>query len=97
MIAPWPHESPYKDSINNLHAAIGSQMQKDMVSGFFATKQGLVRGAVAYKQAVDEVIRQALADLDVLIADLDYNHSATKKARNIRDDLAAIIDESARP
>lgn len=97
MIPTWPHESPYKDSINNLHAAIDSQMQKDMVSGFFATKQGLVRGAVAYKQAVDEVIRQALADLDALIADLDYNHSATKKARNIRDDLAAIIDESARP
>jgi len=58
--------------------------------------------AVRLRDAIDiavmqDAVAKAVADLDYLVVCLYDNPRQAGRAQNIRDDLAALIDESERP
>ena len=95
MIAPWPQKPRY--NTEKLREAINARAQADALADFIAATYKSTREATERLQEMRDAVTQAVTDIDALLAGLDTYSSTAKKARNIRDDLAAVIDESARP
>lgn len=94
MIAPWPTK-PRKTK--RLREAINTTAQTNALAEFMASTCASNREAEARLQAMRDTVTKAVTDIDALLASLDtYSHTA-KQTRDIRDNLAAIIDESRRP
>lgn len=94
MIAPWPPKPRY--NTKKLREAVTARAQADALADFIAAAYKSAREAVERLQAMQGAVAKALADIDRLrstqAADITNQHLT-----NIRDDLAAVLDESARP
>lgn len=94
MIAPWPPKPRY--NTKKLREAVNARAQADALAGFVASMSASAREAVERLQAMQDAVAKALADIDRLrstqAADITNQHLT-----NIRDDLEAVLDESARP
>lgn len=94
MIATWPPKPRYKT--RRLRKAIDTTQHADALAGFMASMCASSREADERLQAMRDAIAKAVTDIDRLrvdkTADVMNRHLA-----DIRDDLAAVIDESARP
>ena len=94
MIAPWPPKPRY--NTKKLREAVNARAQADALADFIAAAYKSAREAVERLQAMQDAVAKALADIDSLrstqAADITNQHLT-----NIRDDLAAVLDESARP
>ena len=94
MIAPWPPTPRY--NTKKLREAVNARAQADALADFIAAAYKSAREAVERLQAMQDAVAKALADIDRLrstqAADITNQHLT-----NIRDDLAAVLDESARP
>ena len=93
MIAPWPPKPRYK-AAKRIREAINSRAQTDALAAFMASTYASTREAALRLQEMRDAVTQAVTDIDALLAGLDTYSSTAKQARNIRDDLAAVIDES---
>lgn len=93
MIAPWPPKPRYKTK--RLREAVNARAQTDALADFIASTYKSSREAAERLQEMRGLIEKALADIDSLrgeqVADVTNRHLT-----NIRDDLAAVIDESDR-
>lgn len=96
MIAPWPPKPRYEGA-KRLREAINARAQADALADFVASTYASSREAALRLQEMRDAVTQAVTDIDALLAGLDTYSRTAKQARNIRDDLAAVIDESARP
>lgn len=94
MIAPWPPKPRY--NTKKLREAVNARAQADALADFIAAAYKSAREAVERLQTMQGAVAKALADIDRLrstqAADITNQHLT-----NIRDDLAAVLDESARP
>lgn len=94
MIAPWPPKPRY--NTKKLREAINARAQAAALADFVAATYKSSREAIERLQIMRNAIEKALADIDSLrstqAADVTNRHLT-----NIRDDLAAVIDESAHP
>ena len=95
MIAPWPPKPRHKGA-KRLREASNARAQTDALVEFMASTYVSTREAALRLQAMRDAITQAITDIDSLrgtqAADITNRHLT-----NIRDDLAAVIDESDRP
>jgi hypothetical protein len=96
MIAPWPRKSPHAKAAKRLREAVNARAQTDALADFVASTYVSTREATARLQAMQAAVAKALADIDALRSTQTDNVSNTHLT-NIRDDLAAILDESDRP
>lgn len=94
MIAPWPPKPRYKTK--RLRKAINAQAQENALADFVASTYVSTREASTRLQAMRDTVTKALTDLEALLADLDTYSRTAEQARDIRDSLAAVIDESGR-
>lgn len=94
MTPTWPPKPRY--NTKNLREAVNARAQADALADFIAAAYKSAREAVERLQAMQDAVAKALADIDRLrstqAADITNQHLT-----NIRDDLAAVLDESARP
>ena len=94
MIPTWPPKPRY--NTKKLREAVNARAQADALADFIAAAYKSAREAVERLQAMQDAVAKALADIDRLrstqAADITNQHLT-----NIRDDLAAVLDESARP
>lgn len=97
MIAPWPRKSPHAKAAKRLREAVNARAQTDVLADFVASTYVSTRESIARLQEMRDAVTAAVTDIDALLAGLDAYSRTAKQARNIRDDLAAVIDESARP
>lgn len=95
MIAPWPPKPSY--NTKKLREAVNARAQADALADFIAATYKSAREAAERLQEMRNAVTQAVTDIDALLAGLDTYSRTAKQARNIRDDLAAVLDESARP
>ena len=95
MIAPWPPKPRYKTK--RLREAINTEAQTNALTDFMASTYASIREASARLQEMRDTVTKAVTDIDALLAGLDTYSSTAKQARDIRDNLAAVIDESGRP
>jgi hypothetical protein len=95
MIAPWPPKPRYKTK--RLREAINTAAQTNALTDFMASTYVSSREASARLQEMRDTVTKAVTDIDALLAGLDTYSRTAKQARDIRDDLAAVIDESGRP
>lgn len=95
MIAPLPRKSPHAKAAKRLRDAINTTAHTDALANFVASTYVSTREATARLQAMQDAVAKALADIDALrstqTADITNRHLT-----NIRDDLAAVIDERPR-
>lgn len=96
MIAPWPRKSPHAKATKRLRDAINTTAHTDALADFIASAYVSTREATARLQAMQDAVAKALADIDALRSTQADNVSNTHLT-NIRDELAALIDESVRP
>jgi hypothetical protein len=93
MIAPWPPKPRY--NTKRLREAINARAQADALADFIAATYKSTREAAERLQEMRDAINKAIADIDSLrsdkAADITNQHLT-----NIRDDIAAVIDESGR-
>lgn len=94
MIPTWPPKP--RHNTKPLREAVTARAQTDALADFVASTYVSTREAVARLQEMRDAVTQAVTDIDALLAGLDTYSSTAKQARNIRDDLAAVIDESGR-
>jgi len=94
MIAP--RKSPHAKAAKRLREAVNARAQTDALAGFVASTSASAREAVERLQAMQDAVAKAVADLDYLAICLYDNPRQAGRAQNIRDDLAAVIDESGR-
>lgn len=94
MNATWPPKPRY--NTKKLREAVNARAQADALADFIAAAYKSAREAVERLQAMQGAVAKALADIDRLrstqAADITNQHLT-----NIRDDLAAVLDESDRP
>ena len=94
MIPTWPPKPRY--DTKRLREAVNARAQADALADFIAAAYKSAREAVERLQAMQDAVAKALADIDRLrstqAADITNQHLT-----NIRDDIAAVLDESARP
>lgn len=94
MIAPWPPKPRY--NTKKLRESVNARAQADALADFIAAAYKSTRETAERLQAMQDAVAKALADIDRLrddkTADITNQHLT-----NIRDDLAAVLDESARP
>lgn len=95
MIPTWPPKPRYKAE-KRLREAVNARAQTDALADFIASTYVSTREAIERLQAMQDAVAKALADIDALRSTQTDNVSNTHLT-NIRDDLAALIDESARP
>lgn len=95
MTPTWPPKP--RHNTKKLREAINARTQTDALADFVASTYASTREAALRLQEMRDAVTQAVTDIDALLAGLDTYSSTAKKARNIRDDLAAVIDESDRP
>lgn len=93
MIPTWPQKPRY--NTKKLREAINARAQADALADFIASTYANAREARERLQEIRDAIEKAIADIDSLRApqavDITNRHLT-----NIRDDLAAAIDESPR-
>lgn len=94
MIAPWPPKPRY--NTKKLREAVNARAQADALADFIAAAYKSAREAVERLQAMQDAVAKALADIDALRSTQADDISNTHLT-NIRDDLAAVLDESGRP
>lgn len=94
MIAPWPPKPRYKTK--RLREAISVTVKANALAEFVASMYVSSREATERLHDMQEVITKAIADIDALLAGLDAYSRTAKQARDIRDSLTAVIDESGR-
>lgn len=94
MIAPWPPKPRYKTK--RLRKAINVTAQTNALADLIASTYASTREANTRLQEMRAAITQVITDLDALITGLDTYSSTAEQAHEIRDNLAAIIDESPR-
>ena len=95
MIAPWPSKPRYEGA-KRLREAVKARAQADAHADFMAAAYKSSREAGARLQEMRGAIEKALADIDSLRA-AETDDIANRHMTNIRDDLAALINESDRP
>ena len=95
MIAPWPPKPRYKTK--RLRKAINTAAQTNALTDFMASTYVSARETSTRLQAMRNTVTKATTDLEALLAGLDTYSRTAKQTRDIRDNLAAIIDESGRP
>lgn len=96
MIAPWPPKPRY-ESAKRLREAVNARAQNDALADFIASTSASAREAVERLQAMQDAVAKAVEDIDYLVICLYDNPRQAGRAQNIRDDLAAVLDESDRP
>lgn len=96
MIPTWPPKPRYKAE-KRLREAVNARAQAAALADFVASTYASTREATKRLQEMRDAVTQAVTDIDALLAGLDAYSRTAKQARNIRDDLAAVIDESDRP
>lgn len=96
MIAPWPRKSPHAKAAKRLRDAINTTAHTDTLADFIASAYVSTREATARLQAMQDAVTKALADIDSLRS-TQADDITNRHLTNIRDDLAALIDESDRP
>ena len=94
MIAPWPPKPRY--NTKRLREAINARAQADALADFVASTYASTREAALRLQEMRDAVTQAVTDIDALLAGLDAYSRTAKQARGIRDNLDAVINESAR-
>ena len=95
MIAPWPPKPRYKTK--RPREAINTAAQINALTDFMASTYVSSREASTRLQAMRNTVTKAITDLEALLAGLDTYSRTAKQTRDIRDNLAAVIDESGRP
>lgn len=95
MIAQWPPKPRYK-SAKRLREAIDVTAQTNALADFVASTYVNTREAVERLQEMRDTVTKAVTDIDALLAGLDAYSRTAKQARDIRDSLTAVIDESPR-
>ena len=95
MIAPWPSKPRHK-AAKRLREAVNARAQTDALADFVAATYKSSREAAERLQDMRDAIVKALADIDSLRGD-KTDDITNRHLTNIRDDLAAVIDESGRP
>lgn len=93
MIAPWPPKRRYKTK--RLREAINVTVKANALAEFVASIYVSSREATERLHVMQEVIAKALADIDTLRND-PAPEAPNRRLTNIRDDLAAVLDESGR-
>lgn len=93
MIAPWPPKRRYKTK--RLREAISVTVKANALAEFVASMYVSSREATERLHVMQEVITKALADIDTLRND-PAPEAPNRRLTNIRDDLAAVLDESGR-
>lgn len=96
MIAQWPPKPRY-ESAKRLREAINVTAQTNALADFVASTCASSREAVERLQEMRDTVTKAVTDIDALLAGLDTYSRTAKQARDIRDSLTAVIDESDRP
>lgn len=94
MIAPWPPKPRYKTK--RLRKAINAQAQENVLADFVASTYVSTREASTRLQEMRDTVTKAVTDIDALLAGLDAYSRTAEQTRDIRDSLAAVIDESGR-
>ena len=92
MIPTWPPKPRY-EAAKRLREAIDTTAHADALADFVASTCASAREAVERLQAMQDAVAKALADIDALRSPQTDNVSNTHLT-NIRDDLAALINES---
>lgn len=95
MITPWPPKPRYKAE-KRLREAINTTAHTDALADFVASTYASTREATVRLQEMRDAVTKALADIDALRSTQTDDISNTHLT-NIRDELAAVLDESARP
>ena len=95
MIAPW-RPKPRYEAAKRLRKAINTTAHTDALANFVASTYASTREATVRLQEMRDAVTAAVTDIDALLAGLDAYSRTAKQARGIRDDLAALIDESER-
>lgn len=93
MIAPWPPKP--RHNTKKLREAVNARAQTDALADFVASTYVSTREATARLQAMQDAVTKALADIDSLRS-TQADDITNRHLTNIRDDLAALIDESPR-
>lgn len=94
MIAPWPTKRRYK-AAKQLRETISVTVKANALAEFVASMYVSSREATERLHVMQEVITKALADIDALRND-PAPEAPNRALMNIRDNLAAVIDESDR-
>jgi hypothetical protein len=92
MIAQWPPKPRY-ESAKRLREAINVTAQTNALADFVASTCVSSREAVERLQAMQDAVAKAVEDIDYLVICLYDNPRQAARAQNIRDDLAALINE----
>lgn len=95
MIAQWPPKPRY-EAAKRLREAINVTAQTNALADFVASTYVSTREAVERLQEMRDTVTKAVTDIDALLAGLDAYSRTAKQARDIRDSLTAVIDESPR-
>lgn len=95
MIAPWPPKPRYEAAKRRCEA-VDTTTHTDALAAFVASTYASTREATARLQAMQDAVTKALADIDSLRS-TQADDITNRHLTNIRDDLAALIDESDRP
>nr|DAX69299.1 MAG TPA: Roseltide rT7, PLANT PROTEIN [Caudoviricetes sp.] len=94
MIPTWPPKP--RHNTKKLREAINARAQTNALADFMASVYVSTREAAERLQAMRDAIEKAIADIDSLRSDKTADIT-NRHLTNIRDDLTAAIDESARP
>lgn len=94
MIPTWPPKPRY--NTKKLREAINARAQADALADFIAAAYKSAREADERLQAMQDAAAKALADIDSLLS-TQADDISNQHLTNIRDDLAALINESDRP
>lgn len=95
MIAQWPPKPRY-ESAKRLREAINVTAQTNALADFVASMCTSSREAVERLQEMRDTVTKAVTDIDALLAGLAAYSCTAEQARDIRDSLTAVIDESPR-
>lgn len=95
MIPTWPPKPRY-EAAKRLREAVNTTAHTDALANFVASTYVSTREAIERLQAMQAGVAKALADIDALRSDQGDGISNTHLT-NIRDDLAALLNEGDRP
>ena len=93
MIPTWPPKP--RHNTKKLREAIDTTAHADALTDYMLGVCSSRREALEELREMRDVVSKAIAGIEVLLSDQGDNVSNTHLT-NIRDDLAAVIDESAR-
>lgn len=94
MIPTWPPKPQY-EAAKRLREAIDTTAYADALADFMLGVCSSRREALEHLLEMRDVVTKAIAGVDALLSDQGDNVS-NAHLTNIRDDLAAVIDEGGR-